>query len=416
MGLLVSLLCIGAAAAPVGREVGVGEYRAVLYSAQDYADDSGVPDLETPNNDIARIGQVLEEQYGFTVEGHPDATRAEIVSSLTRLADETGEDDVLLVYYAGHGQYDARQRVGYWLPSDARGGDQSTWLGNPTVQGLIRGITARHVVLVIDACFSGEFARERGIEVLVDDDRFPGQRLARRLASEPSRVYLSSGGNETVSDEPPPGRSDEDEPPVSVFAYFFHKLLAQAEQRYVMPSDLVLPLRQRVFDNANQTPRFGVVANTGHGGGEVVLVNQEAEPCIEGTDACLGDTITAADVPATWQYDPATRAFEDPNGVRIDRRALGTGLLVAAAASTTASILFALSADNDVDSWTAEFETCAARPIPGDCEAGRDGDQAAIDRKVAWATTFGVSGGLLAIGAGVSFTVPRRARRRAESP
>ncbi|MEM6930526.1 MAG: caspase family protein, partial [Myxococcota bacterium] len=164
MAGLVALGLASALATPVGREVGLGDYRAVLFSAQAYAEGSGIPELATPNNDIARIGAVLEEQYGFTVDLHRDATRATIDTTLSALADEVDGDDVVLVYYAGHGEYDRAQGVGYWLPTDAVLDDQSTWLGNPTVQSKLRGLGTRHVFLVIDACFSGEFARERGID------------------------------------------------------------------------------------------------------------------------------------------------------------------------------------------------------------------------------------------------------------
>ncbi|MEN0068004.1 MAG: caspase family protein [Myxococcota bacterium] len=413
MGSLLALVLTTAWAAP-GREIGVGDYKAVLFSAQDYAEGSGVPDLETPTNDIDRIGHVLETQYGFDVERHPNATRREMVATLTALAEQVDDDDVVLIYYAGHGEFDEDQGVGYWLPADAVAGDQSTWLGNPTVQAAVRALPARHVLMVIDACFSGEFARERGILLLVEDDSFPGAKLARRLGSESSRLYLSSGGNEAVSDEGPPGRVDEDRPPVSVFAYFFEKLLTQAEQRYVLPSDLVPPLRQRVFENASQTPRFGVVAQTGHGGGEVVLINRRAEPCVEGAADCLGDDPSAArPPPATWTYDVTRAAFDDPDQVRLDRRAAGAGLLAAGVAAGVGSVLLALRADERVDTWSAERLACGQRPVVPDCDTllRRASTQQSINQQVGGAVGLGITSGALVIASGFTFTVHRRARR-----
>ncbi|MEO0600802.1 MAG: caspase family protein [Myxococcota bacterium] len=408
MAGLVALGVASALATPVGREIGLGDYRAVLFAAQDYAEASGIPDLATPNHDIARIGAVLEEQYGFTVELHPDATRATIDATLAALADEVDGDDVVLVYYAGHGEYDRAQGVGYWLPSDAVLDDPSTWLGNPTVQTKLRGLGTRHVLLVIDACFSGEFARERGIDRIVQGDRYPGQKLARRLAAEPSRLYLSSGGNETVSDDPPPGRADDGRPPVSVFAYFLEKLLLQADQRYVLPSDLVPPLRQRVFENARQIPRLGVVASTGHEGGEVPLVNLKARACVEGTDSCLGPTITLDDVPTSWQYDAGTRAFANPLQLRRQRRVVSGSLFVAFAA---AAGLSAVAANQRRSDWVGAFEACAAEPVVDEnCNTVTNRDLA--QRDVTLLSGLSIGMGALAVGSGVTFAMPGRAARQ----
>ena len=412
LGIVLGPYGGAAHAADVGSEIDVGSYRAVLLSAADYAEDSGIPDLETPNQDIQQIGELLERRYGFEVERFENAKRGDIVYALDELARTTGHDDVVVIYYAGHGQFDEAQGVGYWLPTDARVDDRSTWLANSQVQDSLRALRARHVLLIIDACFSGEFARERGIEALLEDDAgWPGQALAKSLAGTPSRVYLSSGGNEVVSDQGPPP-ADGEGPPTSVFAYFLEQLLESTDQRYVLPSRLLPPLRQRVYENASQTPRLGVVANTNHQGGELVLINLEAEACEEGAAGCLGDVAIDTRPPA-WRYDPQAPAFRDDYGLRVDKRVAG-GLLVAGGvvAGVTSVVVGAAAARTRRD-YRSDWNTCISGPVIPDCavEVDESAQQVRYRQQVAAAVGLGVGAiGLLA-GGTVTFTLPSRAQR-----
>ncbi|MEM6928770.1 MAG: UbiA family prenyltransferase, partial [Myxococcota bacterium] len=207
---------------------------------------------------------------------------------------------------------------------------------------------------------------------------------------------------------PPPGRADDGRPPVSVFAYFLEKLLIGADQRYVLPSDLVAPLRQRVFENARQIPRLGVVASTGHEGGEVPLVNLKARACVEGTDGCLGPTVTLDDVPAPWQYDASTRAFANPLQLRRQRRVVSGSLFVTFAA---AAGLSAVAASQRRSDWVDAFDACAAEPVIDDnCNTVTNRDLA--QRDVTLLSGLSIGMGALAVGSGVTFAIPGRAVRQ----
>ncbi len=406
---------IGALAAePPGPELGLGRYRAVLFSAQDYAEGSGIPDLQTPTNDIEQLGALLREQYGFEVTLKPDATRAEIVRELQVLGRDADIDDVVLIYFAGHGQLVESEGVGYWLPSDAVLDDKSTWIINSNVQANIRAMRARHVLLVIDACFSGEFARVRALDPLLEEGPPPGSRLARRLVVDPSRMYLSSGGNEVVSDAGPPTRNRDgsEGPPLSVFAFFLSKLLEDAPERYVLPSELLPPLRQRVFENAAQTPRFGVIANTNHIGGEAVLVNRAVAPCDEDVQDCAS-VASAPARPPVWRYDPESPAFADPYGLRVDKR-IAVGLLgMGAIATGAASVILGRSAANLRSDWEVVFQACRGEPVPQDCDqlTERDATQQRLSGRVASAAVLGGLSAALLTSSVITVSLPGRARR-----
>ncbi|MEM6925745.1 MAG: caspase family protein [Myxococcota bacterium] len=242
--------------------LGIGRYRAVLFSAQDYGPSSGIPDLATPTADINAIGSVLRDRYGFEVEIVPDATEQAIIARLDTLKRETKPEDAVVVYYAGHGLYDKSEDRGYWLPTDAVIQDTSRWVSNDDVSAKLRAIPARHVLMIIDSCFSGMF--RDALRPTTAADVGP----LKALAAKRSRVVLASGGDEPVADG---GRDG-----LSVFAYFLRQGLTEASGRFVVVDTLFPELRARVQQNAEQTPQQGIFQRAFHEGGQLVLENQSA--------------------------------------------------------------------------------------------------------------------------------------------
>ncbi len=242
--------------------LGIAKYRAVMFSAQDYTPASGIPDLATPTRDVEAIGAVLREQYGFTVEIVPDATEQAIIARLDALKRETNPDDAVIVYFAGHGLYDKAEDRGYWLPTDAVLDETSRWVSNDDVSAKLRAIPARHVLMIIDSCFSGMF--RDALRPTTAADLAP----LRALANKRSRMVLASGGDEPVADG---GRDG-----LSVFAYFLRQGLAEARGRFVVVDTLFPELRARVQQNAAQTPQQGVFQRAFHEGGQLVLENRSA--------------------------------------------------------------------------------------------------------------------------------------------
>ncbi len=93
-----------------------GNYHALIIANARY---EKLDDLSTPKNDADAIADILKQRYGFTVTRLYDATRYEILSALNKTRRELTEKDNLLLYYAGHGEYDKTYNRGHWLPVDA---------------------------------------------------------------------------------------------------------------------------------------------------------------------------------------------------------------------------------------------------------------------------------------------------------
>jgi hypothetical protein len=147
--------------------IGIGDYRGA------------VPKLNSPIKDINEIGKIYREQFGYEVRTLPNADKATIIREFNRLILETGANDSVTVFYAGHGQLVEKTGRGYWIPARASADDPSQWISNQDIGKALENIPARQVLLVSDSCYSGSLTRDAKVqkdEVLAD----PTQVLARR--------------------------------------------------------------------------------------------------------------------------------------------------------------------------------------------------------------------------------------------
>ena len=113
------------------------------------------------------------------------------------LRAELTEEDNLLIYYAGHGYLDRQSGDGFWLPADADRDSQANWVPVHTVTSTLRAMSAKHVLVIADSCYSGTLLREAPVSLEVGADR--ATELSR-ISSMRARKALTSGGLEPVVD------------------------------------------------------------------------------------------------------------------------------------------------------------------------------------------------------------------------
>ncbi len=82
----------------------VGTYHALLVGINDYKD-PGIPDLDTPVNDVNEMTTLLKDKYGFKVSRliNSKASRSGIYNALRQLVATAKPEDSVLIYYSGHG-------------------------------------------------------------------------------------------------------------------------------------------------------------------------------------------------------------------------------------------------------------------------------------------------------------------------
>ncbi|MFC1813164.1 caspase family protein [Thermodesulfobacteriota bacterium] len=238
----------------------LGAYRALIIGINDYKDPK-IPDLETAVNDAKAIAELLGKRYGFQVELilNQEATKKAMYRALRDLASSTKPDDSVLIYYAGHGDLDRTYDDGWWIPSDAIGGDSLTYLDNVQVQKSMRSMKARHVLLISDSCYSGTlFGQGRAMPKVIDDKYY------LNLYNEKSRWGMTSGNKTPVSDTGTGGHS--------VFAYQLIKTLRKNEKHFISTQEIYTQIAPIVSNNSEQTPLYRPIRNTGDQGGEFVFV------------------------------------------------------------------------------------------------------------------------------------------------
>ena len=122
----------------------------------------------------------------------------------------------------------------------------------------MRAIFAKHVMVVADSCYSGTLTRS-----IKPENRTPD--YIERMASKRTRVVLSSGGLEPVTDA---GGGKH-----SLFAAQF--LRALEENHSILDGTHLFEIvRKNVMLNADQTPQYSDIRRAGHEGGDFLFVRR----------------------------------------------------------------------------------------------------------------------------------------------
>ena len=237
----------------------LGKYYALIIGNNNYAD---LPKLKTASHDAKAIGQILKDKYGFSVNILLNATRSDILMALSNLRESLKKSDNLLVYYAGHGWLDHEGDEGYWLPVDAAQDNQINWISNSSITTSLKAISAKHVIIVADSCYSGKLAR--GL-IHLNNNRTPN--YIARISQKRSRTVLASGGLEPVADGGGKGNH-------SIFASSLLEILEE-NQDIIDGSELFSKIRRPVMVNSDQAPEYADIRKAGHDGGDFLFVRRD---------------------------------------------------------------------------------------------------------------------------------------------
>ncbi len=224
----------------------------LLIGVDDY---QGWPPLRNAVKDAQDVRNALWDRYRFEKEHtfelyNDEVVNAKIINVLQKIKSQIGPNDNLVIYYSGHGFYNAEFEAGYWIPYDARKGEEADYFPNETLLKYLKYIDTKHTFLVADACFSGSLfiGSYRGY---IDD-----------VESKKSRWGLSSGNLEFVEDG-----SGENSP----FATYLLKYLRDNEKTRFPLSELTQYVKVKVADKTDQTPQASPLRGLGHEGGEFVF-------------------------------------------------------------------------------------------------------------------------------------------------
>ncbi len=238
------------AAAPAHR------YYALLIAVEEYADPA-IASLSEPLKDASKLREVLKSKYTFedkdiTILKNP--TFEEINVTFDELSKRIGPTDFLLIFYAGHGYFDEKTNIGYWLPSDAQEKNRAKWFRNSALVENIGAINSKHTLLIADACFSGGIFKTRAPFNNASVD-------IGNMMKRASRKAMTSGSLTTVPDK-------------SVFMKYLLKTLEENNDQYLPSEDLFDEVRIAMKNNSTTKPLYGEIQNVGDEGGNFVLIKK----------------------------------------------------------------------------------------------------------------------------------------------
>lgn len=262
---VLPLLLVAENQAPASRTAAAPQaprrYFALVIGNSRYA--SWAP-LATPQHDAESVANLLRESFGFQTTLLLDATRAQTFRKLAELRKSLTENDDLLVYYSGHGSWDAGNLQGYWVPVDGDKDSVANFISSADVTDQIGVMRARQILIVADSCYSGVFVQSVADEAAADT--FDAQMQRSQI---PSRKVMSSGNIREVMDG---GRGNH-----SVFANEFIDGLKRHQSAPFEARTLYQEIAPKVRTAADgygeqQEPQYGQMRFAGHVGGDFLFV------------------------------------------------------------------------------------------------------------------------------------------------
>ncbi|HAI48001.1 MAG TPA: polysaccharide deacetylase, partial [Stenotrophomonas sp.] len=224
--------------------------------------------LEYASHDAQAIADTLTGQFGFPASQvitlkNQQATRNNILAAFhDRLADDrTGRNDRVFVFFAGHGatrQLASGRDLGYIIPVDSDPREfASDAIAMTDIQNIAESMQAKHVMFVMDACYSGLGLTRGG---------GASSAFLRENARRSARQMLTAGGaDQQVADAGPNGHS--------VFTWVLLQALAGKGDLngdgLITGTELAAYVAPAVSAVSQQTPAFGSLP--GSQGGEFVF-------------------------------------------------------------------------------------------------------------------------------------------------
>ena len=229
------------------------------------------PGLHHAVRDAKAIQETLVTRFGFkpenvTVLFDGEATRANILRTLNDKLSDTRRvkrDDRVMVFFAGHGstrKLASGRDVGYIVPADAGLNDlPADAISMPQLQEVAEALSAKHVLFMVDACYSGLGLTRGGVPA--SNKNFLADN-ARRIGRQ---MITAGGADQQVADDGPGGHS--------VFTWtVLQALSGKADLNgdgVITGTELAAYVAPAVAAIAKQTPAFGSLP--GSEGGEFVF-------------------------------------------------------------------------------------------------------------------------------------------------
>jgi len=186
---------------------------ALFFATDTYTNAGAWRKLYAPVKDARALAADLHDLYGFDTLVVVNPTKNRIREVLTQYAGKKypPKDGQLLVYFTGHGQYIDLLKDGFYIPKDGKSSKDDpwgdTWFKYTDLRRTISGINCPHILLCVDACFSGTLdedivfgnMNEGDFDRPNEAESARNQRIADLLRPR-TRLMIASGKKDYVPD------------------------------------------------------------------------------------------------------------------------------------------------------------------------------------------------------------------------
>jgi formylglycine-generating enzyme len=282
-----------------------GRDYAVFFYVTDFK--PGWPRLLETEIEAKNLKVELETNYNFKCELVPNPTKQQMRNKIREYNNRLKNDDQVLFFFSTHGVYVPASDRGYLVGTDGVAQDQygDSWLSYDDLRTDLASCEAKHVLVALDACFSGSF----GIRSANTGKNYPGQTEVAEnqdchntitdLMKTGARQFCSAGNKETKT------------PAQSKFAAMFLQTLRNGSKDGIIRFSY---LSYYLGTVNNPQPEGG--AFSGHEGSDFVFVHKNA--CATTQSTPVENTTSEAEE-QTWKIaqrrnDGQIYLDEYPNG------------------------------------------------------------------------------------------------------
>jgi hypothetical protein len=208
--------------------------------------------LSSSVKDVTDFKNILLEKFDFE-ERHvyelidENATSIKIQDAFRGYIKSLEEDDNLIIYYSGHGEYNKESDIGYWIPYDAR--DYTDFLANNIITAYLEKMRCKHIFVVSDSCFSNSLLQKSNTKNISE------------YFEKKSRWALTSAFHEAKDSEPDSN---------TLFAEILIETLDEATKD-IRVTEIIETIKKRFEINEFQTPQGSPLQIDGHEGGEFIF-------------------------------------------------------------------------------------------------------------------------------------------------
>lgn len=147
---------------------------ALLIGNSEFSDESGLAPLRCPPDDVQGLAKVLEadDRGQFQVTSLINRTKLEIEKQLVRTLNKATQNDLVLIYFSGHGQPSNLKGQLYLAAQDTELSLlQATAIAARQLKAFIDDSRCSRIILILDCCYSGA----------IDDAFLKGSHRARSI-------------------------------------------------------------------------------------------------------------------------------------------------------------------------------------------------------------------------------------------